>query len=56
MPLHGAWFSAKYIPRNVYRYQVFEKCYLMLYQVRENTVYVEYVLDCRQDYRWLLHS
>ena len=56
MPMRGAWFSANYIPRNVYRYLVFEKRYLMLYQVREYTVYVEYVLDCRQDYRWLLHS
>lgn len=31
-----------------------EKWYLILYQIRDNTVYVEYILDCRKDYSWLI--
>lgn len=56
MPRRGAWFTAPYIPRNVYRYLTMDKRYLVLYQVREDTVWIDYVLDCRQDYRWLLHN
>ncbi len=33
-----------------------EKRYLALYQIIEDTVYVEYIFDCRQDYDWLIHS
>ena len=47
-------FRCPYIPANKYRYLIFEKRYLMIYQVRDNTVYVDYVVDCRQDYGWLL--
>ncbi len=27
-----------------------EKRYLVLYQIKDQTVYVEYIVDCRQDY------
>lgn len=54
MPFRCPWFISDYIPANKYRYLTFEKRYLMIYQVRDNTVYVDYVLDCRQDYTWLL--
>ena len=30
------------------------KRYLLIYQIKDNTVYVDYVPDCRQDYKWLL--
>lgn len=32
-----------------------EKRYLLIFQIREDIVYVDYVVDCRQDYAWLLH-
>lgn len=54
MPFRCPWLTAEYIPANKYRYLIFEKRYLMIYQVRDNTVYVDYVVDCRQDYGWLL--
>ena len=33
-----------------------ENGYLVLYQVQDDTVYIEYVLDCRKDYSWLIHG
>lgn len=37
-----------------YRKIIFEKRYLILYEVVNTTVYIDYILDCRQDYAWLL--
>jgi plasmid stabilization system protein ParE len=37
-----------------YRSLLFEKHYLILFRVEDNTVYINKVLDCRQDYTWLL--
>lgn len=55
MPTRCPWLRGRYIPNNTYRYLVFEKRYMLLYQIKDHTVYVDYVLDCRQDYQWLLH-
>ena len=30
------------------------KRYLVIYEVSENIVYVDYILDCRQCYEWLI--
>lgn len=40
--------------RSCYRKMVIPNWYLVLYKVRDDTVHVEYVLDGRQDYGWLL--
>ena len=37
-----------------YRKLVFDKYHILLYQVKDQVVYVEYVIDGRQDYQWLL--
>lgn len=42
------------LPINKYRKMVFNKRYLIIYQIKEVRVYIDFVLDCRQDYRWLL--
>lgn len=54
MPLRCPWFNEDYIPRNAYRFLLFEKRYLLLFQVKDNTVFADYVLDCRQGYDWLI--
>jgi len=54
IPQRCSWLIADYIPQNKYRKILFEKRYLLLFQIRDNTVYVDYVVDCRQDYTWLL--
>ena len=37
------------IPSTTYRYLLFEKRYKLLFQIQEDTVYVDYILDARQD-------
>lgn len=37
-----------------YRRMLAAERYIILYQVAEDTVYVEYVADGRQDYRWMI--
>ena len=50
-----SWFKADYIPQNKYRFIIFEKIYMMIFQIIDTTVYIDYIVDCRQDYSWLLH-
>ena len=42
------------LPRNKYRKYVVSKKYVVLYQIKDKTVYVDYIIDTRQDYTWLL--
>lgn len=48
------FFEETYIPPNKYHKMFVEKQYLVLYQIKDDTVYVDYILDCRKDYSWLL--
>ena len=43
------------VPYQKYRYLIFSKWYLMIYRVIEDTVFVDYVIDGRQDYHWLFY-
>lgn len=54
MPHRCPWLVGEYIPRNAYRYLLFEKQYMLIFQVKDKTVYADYVLDCRQEYGWLI--
>ncbi len=52
-PQRFPFFEELYIPPNKYHKMFIEKWYLVLYQIRDDTVYVDYILDCRKDYSWL---
>lgn len=54
MPQRFPFFEELYIMPNKYHKMFIEKWYLVLYQIQDDTVYVEYILDCRKDYRWLV--
>ena len=54
MPQRCQWLSGEYLPRCAYRQLVFEKRYMLIFQIKDDTVYIEYVIDCRQDYGWLI--
>ena len=54
MPQRCTWLTNEFIPRNMYRYILFEKRYMIIFQIKDNTVYVAHVIDCRQDYEWLI--
>ena len=54
MPQRYPFFNENYIPANKYHKLYVENWYLVLYQIRDDTVYVDWIVDCRQDYQWLL--
>lgn len=53
-PERFPFLNEEFIPQNKYHKMVVNKRYLIIYQIKDQTVYVDYILDCRQDYRWLL--
>lgn len=54
MPERFPFLEAEFITPNKYHKMFVEKWYLVLYQIKGVTVYVDYIVDCRQDYRWLV--
>jgi plasmid stabilization system protein ParE len=54
-PQRCPWFKRDEVPAKKYRFLLFEKRYMLIFQVCDKNVYVDYVLDCRQDYSWLLN-
>ena len=44
-----------YITPNKYRKMFIQKWYIVLYQIKDDTVYVDYIIDCRKDYAWLMN-
>ncbi len=54
MPQRFPFFTEAFIPPNKYHKMFIPKWYLVLYQIQDETVYVDYIIDCRKDYRWLL--
>ena len=54
MPQRCPWLTGDYIPRNAYRFILFEKHYMLIFQIVDDIVYADYVVDCRQDYSWLI--
>lgn len=53
-PERNPWLTDPLIQAGKYRKLLLEKRYLPVYQIKENTVYVDAVVDTRQDYGWLL--
>ena len=56
MPQRFPFFEEAYIPPNKYHKMFIEKWYLILYQIQDDTVYVDYILNCRKGYGWLLQA
>ena len=55
IPQRFPFFEEMYVPPNKYHKMFVQKWYLVLYQIQDDTVYVEYILDCRKDYNCLVH-
>lgn len=55
MPQRFPFFEESYIMPNKYRKMFVKKWYLILYQIQDDTVYIDYILDCRKDYAWLIY-
>lgn len=54
MPQRFPFFNEIYMPANKYHKIYVKNCYLVLYQIKDDTVFVDWIVDCRQDYQWLL--
>ena len=54
MPERAPFLVGEFIPYNKYRKLVVLRRYLIIYQIKDNVVYVDYVVDCKQDYEWLV--
>ncbi|MEG3069695.1 MAG: type II toxin-antitoxin system RelE/ParE family toxin [Peptococcaceae bacterium] len=54
MPERFPFLEAEFIPPNKYHKMFIEKWYLILYQIKDHAVYVDYIVDCSQDYGWLV--
>ena len=46
--------DAQFVPVNKYHKMCVGKWYLILYQIKDQTAYVDYIVDCRQDCGWLV--
>lgn len=55
MPNRFPFLEGLYIPPNKYHKMFVANWYLILYQIQDNTVYVDYILDCRKEYSWLIN-
>lgn len=56
MPKRYPFLDEEGFPKNKYRKLFVANWFLVLYEVIEDRVVIDYILDCRQDYRWLLHE
>lgn len=54
MPQRFPFFDEAVVSHNKYHKMYVEKWYLVLFQIKDDTVEVDYILDCRQDYGWLI--
>jgi plasmid stabilization system protein ParE len=54
-PERNPWLDDPLISNGKYRKLLMAKQYLLAYQVKGNTVQVDALVDCRQDYGWLLY-
>ena len=53
-PQRCPFFHAEFIPPNQYHKLYVKNWFLVLYQIKDKTVYIDWIVDCRQDYQWLL--
>lgn len=53
-PERNPYLSNPLIPADKYRQLLFAKRYLLLYFIKGDNVFVDAVVDCRQEYAWLL--
>lgn len=53
-PERNSWVPSPLLPANKYRKMTVSKRYVVIYQIKDDAVLVDYILDCRQEHKWLL--
>lgn len=54
MPNRYPYIYDEFIEKNRFRKMPFQGRYIAIYHIDGNTVHIDYVIDCRQDYQWLI--
>ena len=54
MPRRCPYLNGEVIEKDYYRKMPLEGKYVAVYHIENTSVHIDYVLDCRQDYGWLL--
>jgi plasmid stabilization system protein ParE len=54
MPEAYPWLYDTLLPEHKYRKVLFERRYLIVYQIEDNNVYIDAVVDCREEYQKFL--
>ena len=54
LPERCPFFDSEFIPRCKYHKMIVDNRYLILYQIKDSVVFVDYIIDGRQDYSWLV--
>ncbi len=54
IPERFPFLEAEFIPFNKYHKMFVEKVYLIFISDQDQMVYVDHIVDCRQDYEWLM--
>lgn len=54
MPNRFPFVSAPHLIPNKYHKMYVPNWYLILYQIQDDKVCIDYILDCRKDYQWLI--
>ncbi len=49
LPERNTWFSDPLLSTNKYRKMIISKRYLLLYQIKEDTVYMDYIINFNKD-------
>ena len=55
LPERFPFLDEDFVPRGKYRKMFVNNWYLILFQIKEKTVFMDFIVDCRQDYGWLIH-
>lgn len=54
LPERCPWLEDSYLPSKKYYKLIMGKWYLLIFQIKKDCVYIDYVVDCRQKNQWLL--
>ncbi|MCG9969534.1 type II toxin-antitoxin system RelE/ParE family toxin [Pelotomaculum terephthalicicum JT] len=49
-------YENRFLTDSHYRKMLSAKRYFIIYEISGNNVFVDYIVDCRQDYDWLIIS
>ncbi len=54
MPERNPYLNHSDLIKNKYRKLIMKRRYIAIYQVENRNVFIDYIVDCKEDYSWLL--